>query len=83
MPNVRSFADRLAEDMKALQSQDIGVIAIMSNDLDEYPEYLFETMKRFGQKHNFFFPYVIDDSQIIDRAYNAECTPDLLAAMPI
>ena len=54
MPNVRSFADRLAEDMKALQSQDIGVIAIMYNDLDEYPEYMFETMKRFGQKHNFF-----------------------------
>lgn len=75
-PYVRSIADRLAEDMKAFQNQGIGVIAIMSNDANEYPEDSFENMKRFSEKHNFSFPYVIDETQKIGRAYDAKCTPD-------
>ena len=34
-------------------------------------------MKRFAKQHDFGFPYVIDETQEIARAYGAVCTPDL------
>jgi peroxiredoxin len=34
-------------------------------------------MKAFAAKHNFTFPYVLDETQHVARAYRAECTPDL------
>ena len=33
-------------------------------------------MKRFAKKHNFSFPYVVDETQEVARAYDAVCTPD-------
>lgn len=75
-PYVKAIAERLATDMKALQSQGVGVIAIMSNDTADYPADSFENMKVFAEKYGFTFPYVIDETQEIGRAYGAVCTPD-------
>lgn len=75
-PFVKSIGYRLAEDMKALQDQGIGVIAIMSNDTADYPEDSFENMKIYADRYGFTFPYVIDQTQEIGRAYDAKCTPD-------
>jgi AhpC/TSA family len=33
-------------------------------------------MKAFAKKHGFTFPYVIDETQEVARAYRAQCTPD-------
>ena len=33
-------------------------------------------MKRFAARHGFVFPYVIDTTQEVARAYDAQCTPD-------
>ena len=33
-------------------------------------------MKAFALKHGFSFPYVIDETQEVARAYDAQCTPD-------
>ena len=33
-------------------------------------------MKIFSKKFNFSFPYLIDDTQEIAKAYGAVCTPD-------
>jgi peroxiredoxin len=33
-------------------------------------------MKAFARKHGFTFPYVIDETQEVARAYSAQCTPD-------
>ena len=33
-------------------------------------------MKAFATKHGFTFPYVIDETQEVARAYDAQCTPD-------
>jgi hypothetical protein len=33
-------------------------------------------MKAFATNHRFTFPYVIDETQEIARAYGAQCTPD-------
>ena len=33
-------------------------------------------MKAFAATHGFKFPYVIDETQEVARAYGAQCTPD-------
>ena len=48
----------------------------MANDTQSYPEDSFENMKAFAKAHGFGFPYVIDRSQEVARAYDAVCTPD-------
>jgi peroxiredoxin len=75
-PFVKAIAGRLAADMKVLQSKDVGVVAIMSNDTVSHPEDSFENMKKFAQQHGFTFPYVIDETQAVAKNYGAVCTPD-------
>ena len=75
-PYVKAIVDRLATDTKALQEVEIGIIAIMSNDPDYNAEDSFENMTAFACNNDFTFPYVIDETQDVARAYNAVCTPD-------
>ncbi len=75
-PYVRAVADRLAKDTKELQRRDIGIIAIMSNDYRRYPEDAPDKMTTFARQHGFAFPYVVDETQEVARAYGAVCTPD-------
>lgn len=75
-PYVRAIADRLSEEIKALQQIGIGVVAIMPNDTSLSPGDSFEEMKHFAEAHGFTFPYLIDENQDIARAYGAVCTPD-------
>ena len=75
-PYVKAVIARLVEDAKALDAIGIGTIAIMSNDTDDYPEDSFDNMKAFAKRHGFTFPYVIDETQAVGRAYEAQCTPD-------
>lgn len=75
-PYVQAIADRLARDARELQSEGINVLAIMSNDYQSVPADSPHHMKEFSQKHNFSFPYLIDEGQVVGRAYGAVCTPD-------
>jgi peroxiredoxin len=75
-PYVKAVADRIARECAALREHGISAIAIMSNDAAAYPEDSFENMKTFAAQHGFDFPYVIDESQAVARAYDAVCTPD-------
>jgi peroxiredoxin len=75
-PYVRAVIGRLVEEAKALDAIGIGTIAIMPNDTRSYPEDSFENMKAFAKQHGFTFPYVIDETQAVARAYGAQCTPD-------
>lgn len=75
-PYVKASIDRIVEDCKQLQQEGIGVAAIMPNDTAAYPEDNFRNMQLFAAKHNFPFPYLIDETQTVARAYDAVCTPD-------
>jgi peroxiredoxin len=75
-PFVKAIADKLARDMKELAALGIGAIAIMSNDVENYPEDSFDNMKKFHAVSSFTFPYVIDETQKVAKAYDAVCTPD-------
>ena len=75
-PYVKAIHDRLVRDAKALQDLNLGVIAVMSNDPEEYAEDSFDNMKIVAEQQGFTFPYVFDETQGIAKAYDAKCTPD-------
>lgn len=75
-PYVKAIIGRLVEDMKVLQAKGVGVVAIMSNNTENYPDDSFDNMKKFAAQHGFTFPYIIDETQEIAKNYGAVCTPD-------
>jgi len=75
-PYVKSVIGRIVLDVRDLAKAGIGAIAIMSNDTESYPEDSFDNMKAFAARHGIDFPYVIDPTQQVARAYDAQCTPD-------
>ncbi len=75
-PYVKGLIDRLVEQMAVLRRDGIGAAAIMANDTAAYPEDGLENMKRFAAEHRFGFPYLIDESQAVARAYGAALTPE-------
>jgi AhpC/TSA family len=54
----------------------IGIAAISSNDVVQYPQDRPEEMKAQAERLGFRFPYLYDESQEVARAYDAVCTPD-------
>jgi peroxiredoxin len=75
-PYVKAVVAKIVRDMTELRQHGVGSIAIMSNDPAAYPEDSFDNMKAFAMQHGFSFPYVLDETQAVARAYGAVCTPD-------
>jgi peroxiredoxin len=75
-PYVKAIRERIVRDCGELATHGIGSIAIMSNDPADYPEDSFENMRRVAREFAFPFPYVLDESQAVARAYDAVCTPE-------
>jgi len=75
-PYVKRVLDRIVRDCGELKRRGVGSIAVMSNDPSDYPEDAFPNMQRLARDKAFPFPYVVDESQEVARAYDAVCTPD-------
>jgi peroxiredoxin len=75
-PYVKAGIGRIVQEAGALSEIGVGTIAIMPNDTMAYREDSFDNMKAFAARHSFTFPYVIDETQEVARAYRAQCTPD-------
>src|SRR5215470_19703601 len=78
-PYVKRSLDRILSDSKALAAVGIGSIAVMPNDPAYNGEDSFDNMQRIAKEKAFPFPYVIDETQDVARAYDAVCTPDFYA----
>ena len=75
-PYVKAVLPRLLRDCRELADLGIGCVAIMSNDPADYPEDSPENMQRIAAAMDFPFPYLLDESQAVAKAYGAVCTPD-------
>lgn len=75
-PYVKRALDQILRDCRELGKHGIGSIAVMSNDPADYPEDSFDNMQRIAREKAFPFPYVLDQTQDVARAYDAVCTPD-------
>jgi hypothetical protein len=54
----------------------IAIAAIQSNDTIEYPDDGPDGMREQAKRLGWTFPYLLDESQEVARAYDAACTPD-------
>ena len=75
-PYVKAITKDIVEDCNELKKIGINSVAICANDPANYPEDSFENMILFSKKHQFSFPYLIDETQNIAKTYEAVCTPD-------
>ena len=75
-PYVKAVTKEIVEDCNELKKIGINAVAICSNDAVSHPEDSFENMIEFSKRNNFNFPYLVDDTQEIAKAYHAVCTPD-------
>ncbi len=76
-PYVKSIQEKLVKDAISLDTFGVNVVAIMSNDVNDYPEDSFENMKKIAKEKQYPFPYLLDSSQDIAKLYGAVCTPDI------
>lgn len=75
-PYVQAIRERLVQDVRALRELGINTVAISSNDVINYPDDNFERMAEVAREYHFAFPYLLDESQEVAKAYGAVCTPD-------
>lgn len=75
-PYVKAILPRLIADVRELKMLGVNTVAIMSNDPTDYPEDSFENMQIIASEMDFPFPYLIDPTQDVAKAYDAVCTPD-------
>lgn len=76
-PYVKSIQSRLVEDAHAMLKFGVNTVAIMSNDVNDYPEDSFANMQKVAKIKAYPFPYLLDESQETAKAYGAVCTPDI------
>ncbi|AEB11377.1 thioredoxin family protein [Marinithermus hydrothermalis] len=55
----------------------VAFIGINANDYTRYPDDSPEGMKRFAAEHGIPFPYVLDETQKVAKAYGALRTPEV------
>lgn len=75
-PYVKAIRERIVRDARELKVLGVNSVAIMSNDPTLYEEDSFENMKKVSDDFEFDFPYLLDETQKVARAYGAVCTPD-------
>lgn len=75
-PFVKHVNPEIVRLAKAYQSQDIGFIAISSNDVENYPQDAPHLMAQTAREEGYPFPYLYDETQSVAKAYDAACTPD-------
>ena len=75
-PYVKAVRDRIVRDTNELLQYGVKSVAIMSNDPSLYEEDSFENMKKVAEASGFSFPYLLDETQQVAKAYGAVCTPD-------
>lgn len=75
-PYVKHIEKGLAE-LGNEYSGKLGIVAISSNDAQNYPDDSPEGLRKQAQRLGFMFPYLYDESQSVARAYDAACTPDI------
>ncbi len=75
-PYVKHIRKEWAAVAAELQGRGVGVVAINSNDSDAYPDDSPAAMAAEIEAMGYTFPYLVDESQEVAKAYHAACTPD-------
>lgn len=75
-PYVIHINEQLVSLAKDYQAQGVSLVAISSNDVENYPQDSPAKMTELAAEVGYTFPYLYDESQSVAKAYDAACTPD-------
>lgn len=75
-PFVKHVEQELARIGHDYGRQGLGIVAISANSLQTHPQDGPEHLKAQAKECGFPFPYCLDETQAVAKAYTAACTPD-------
>ena len=76
-PFVVHIRKALQEFAAEYQAKGLAIVGISSNDIVAYPQDGPNQMKDEARAAGYTFPYLLDETQDVARAYHAACTPDI------
>lgn len=76
-PYVQAIEDRMIKLAQEWREKNVQFVGICSNDPTDYPEDKPEELLKRWRDKNYGFPYLIDESQNVAKAFGAVCTPDI------
>ena len=75
-PYVIHLKDKLAEVARLYQKRGVAIVGINANDAETHPDDAPAKMVDDIKAHGYAFPYLVDATQCVAKAYQAACTPD-------
>ena len=75
-PFVKHVAPGLANLAREYQDKGVAVVGVNPNDVANYPDDSPQKMAEASKEYGYTFPYLLDESQAVAKAYRAACTPD-------
>lgn len=75
-PFVKHVAPGLADLAREYQDKGVAVVGVNPNDIANYPDDSPQKMAEASKEYGYTFPYLLDESQAVAKAYRAACTPD-------
>lgn len=76
-PYVQAIEDRLVALAREYAPKGVALVGICSNDPTDYPDDSPANLLRRWREKDYGFPYLVDASQDVARAFDAVCTPDI------
>jgi peroxiredoxin len=81
-PYVQAVEDRIIALAREYGPRGVQLVGICSNDPTDYPDDRPERLRQRWQEKRYGFPYLIDETQEVARAFDAVCTPDIYVFGP-
>jgi peroxiredoxin len=75
-PYVIHVQEELAKLGRDYQKKHLGIVAISSNDVSNYPQDSPQRLQEMADELGLTFPYCYDESQEVAKVFTAACTPD-------
>jgi peroxiredoxin len=78
-PYVQAWEGRMIELQREFGDRGVRIVAVNSNDAENYPEDSFGEMQARAERQGFNFDYLIDEPQEVARELGSERTPEVFA----
>jgi peroxiredoxin len=75
-PYVQAVEPRYVALARDFADQAVQFVGICSNDATDYPDDAPQALRQRAEEYGYSFPYLVDDTQDVARAFGAVCTPE-------
>jgi peroxiredoxin len=75
-PWAKAWEERIVDIGNSFAAKGVGVIAVNSNDPTDYPDDGYEAMQAKSKERKMVFPYVVDSTSGVAKAFGATKTPE-------